>query len=514
MTKKFNKLVLIPVLLIGIILSAIFIINNNSKQEYNNVAKEQLDPREVQRGTTYELQGITNNHPVIYIGELKNLTAILPDGVDASTVTWSCTNVSTATCSGTGTTVNVRCIGSGDTKLRAYINNVQQTEFTVTVQPGTITVTSAAHPVIVVGGTYTITFEYSPVIARPTCSSGSPAIATVNKDTCVVTGIGVGDTKITISGARLTPVEVPVTVQPRVAATSVSVNPTSLSLEVNKTGTLTATVKPDNATDKTVVWSSADETIATVNSSGVVTGKKAGTTKITATVKDTTIKKEVPVTVYTNMTTLVLSKSAETLAVGQTDTLTYSFLPSTATSTGVTWSSSDETVATVDQNGVVTAKKVGKATITAKAKTGTAQASCEYTVIEKQVVKITKITIEAKTKKVTVGKTIQLKAIVEPENATEGVVWSSSDESILTVDQTGKVTGVKAGKAKVTASNSDGTIKDSVTITVVSSGSGGGNPGTGAAISVVTLVSLSLVSLFLVKYSKKYQRTHKMIHKI
>ena len=235
---------------------------------------------------------------------------------------------------------------------------------------------------------------------------------------------------------------------------------------------------------------------------------------ITATVKNTTIKNSIEVTVYTKMTSITLSKSAETLAVGDTDTLEYGFLPSDATATGVNWSSSDETVATVDANGKVTAKKAGKATITAKAKTGTAQASCVYTVIEKQVVKITKLTIEAKTKKVKVGKTIQLTVKVEPENATEGVIWKSSDEKILTVSQDGVVTGVKAGKAKVTVTNQDGTIKSEVTITVVNNSSGSGNPGTGAAISIFAILLLLVISKFLIDYSKKFQRTHKMIHKI
>ena len=597
MRKRINKLVIIPILLIGIILSTIFIINNNSRQEFKNEAKEQLDPREVQRANGLE---ISPDHPALYITQTVEVpVTAVPSGLTRSQISWSCLQPMMAECTAinNGEKVRIKGNGIGNTVLIGKNPDGQEiSRFQVTIEHPNFTINNS-NPVMYIGQTYTVEVTAIPstaeviswsigqplvaeiksstvgnhgtatiegktnnttilkaklsggfeveipvVVKKPTISinggnftlntggtktlsaSIEPSNATVtwrSADTSIatvsstgkVTAVKKGSTTIYASIPGANEASVTVTVKD-VDTSSVTIAPTSLSLEVGKTSTLTATVKPDDATNKTVEWSSSDSNVATVNSSGLVTAKKNGKATITATVKNTTIKNSIEVTVYTKMTSITLSKSAETLAVGDTDTLEYGFLPSDATATGVNWSSSDETVATVDANGKVTAKKAGKATITAKAKTGTAQASCVYTVIEKQVVKITKLTIEAKTKKVKVGKTIQLTVKVEPENATEGVIWKSSDEKILTVSQDGVVTGVKAGKAKVTVTNQDGTIKSEVTITVVNNSSGSGNPGTGAAISIFAILLLLVISKFLIDYSKKFQRTHKMIHKI
>ena len=514
MKKRINKLVIIPILLIGIILSVIFITNKNNSQELSNAFK--ANPNEVQKATEYSIVESIDNHPTLTIGVTKTYTAVIPDGVTPSTVSWSCTNISTATCSGTGTSISIQGIGAGNSKLRGKIGDTQVAEFDVTVVAGSINVGNISaddHLTITVGQTYQLQATTNPSGRTISYSSKQPAIATVS-DSGLVTGNVVGNTHIILRAEGCGDKSITVTVKAAVAVTSVTLNKTSVKLLVNGTETLTATVKPDDATNKTITWSSSDESVATVNSSGKITAKKLGTADITATANNGKTA-TATVVVYKPMTSITLSKISETLKVGDTDTLTYSYLPTDATDTEVTWSSSDETIATVDQTGKVTAVKVGEATITATAKTGSAKASCKYTVTEAgNIVYITKLTISSSTKKVKVGKTLQLKVTIEPSNATEGVIWSSSDESIATVDQNGKVTGVKAGKVTITVSNQDGSIKDSIQITVVANSSGGGNPGTGASISIVSILALLGISKFLIDYSKKYEKTHKMIHKV
>ncbi|MBU5231285.1 Ig-like domain-containing protein, partial [Intestinimonas butyriciproducens] len=147
---------------------------------------------------------------------------------------------------------------------------------------------------------------------------------------------------------------------------SIELNKTALTLEVGKNETLTATVKPDNAEDKTVTWTSSDETVATVEN-GKVTAVKAGTATITAKAGEqsascaVTVNEATPTPVP--VASIELNKTALTLEVGKNETLTATVKPDNAEDKTVTWTSSDETVATVE-NGKVTAVKAGTATIT------------------------------------------------------------------------------------------------------------------------------------------------------
>ncbi len=155
---------------------------------------------------------------------------------------------------------------------------------------------------------------------------------------------------------------------------------------VGQTATLIAMVTPDDATDKSVTWSSSDEGVTTVSSDGVVTAVANGTAIITATANDGSGKSatcEVTVNAPVVHTTgVTLSKTMVTLtSAGETVQLTATVLPENASDNSVTWSSSDESVATVSSEGVVTAVANGTATITATTSDGTnLSASCEVTV--------------------------------------------------------------------------------------------------------------------------------------
>lgn len=162
--------------------------------------------------------------------------------------------------------------------------------------------------------------------------------------------------------------------------TAISLNKASTTLRAGTTETLTATVTPENATDA-VVWSSSDEVVATVVD-GVVTAVAKGTATITAaSASDRTIKAECLVTVLAPVavTGVTLNKSATTLLVGWTETLTATVAPEDATNKDVVWTSSDESVATVE-NGVVTAVAKGTADITVTTADGNLQATCKVKV--------------------------------------------------------------------------------------------------------------------------------------
>ena len=169
-----------------------------------------------------------------------------------------------------------------------------------------------------------------------------------------------------------------VTVIAKVA--SVSLDKTAITLAEGETQTLTATISPDNASDKSVTWSSSDEAVAKVDQNGKVTAVKAGTATITVTTKDGGKTATCSVTVIAKVASVSLDKTSMTLTVGETQTLTATVAPDNAQDKSVTWSSSDATVATVDQNGKVTAVKAGAATITVTTTDGGKTATCTVTV--------------------------------------------------------------------------------------------------------------------------------------
>lgn len=191
------------------------------------------------------------------------------------------------------------------------------------------------------------------------------------------------------------------------------------------------------------------------------------------------------------------------LTVGDTTTLTAEIAPEDATDKTVAWTSSNKSIATVNANGVVTALKAGKTTITATASNGV-KGTLEITVTAKsepnpdpkpENVPVTKVEVTVKdgVTKVKVGKKLTLTATVLPENATDKTVtWATSDASIATVDANGLVTGLKAGTVTITATAADGSEKSgSIRITVIpADGDGSKDNGvakTGAAVTAVAV---------------------------
>ena len=173
---------------------------------------------------------------------------------------------------------------------------------------------------------------------------------------------------------------------------------------------------------------------------------------------------------------VTIDPSSIILNIDASITLTATVTPENAADKSVTWSSSNESVATVEQNGKISAVGVGEATITAKA--GDKTATCKVTVTAAAVA-VTSVALDNTTLALTVGDAaVQLTATVAPDNATDKTVtWSSDKTSVATVDATGKVTAVAAGTATITATAGDKTATCTVTVTAkASSDSGTLNP--------------------------------------
>lgn len=171
-----------------------------------------------------------------------------------------------------------------------------------------------------------------------------------------------------------------------VAVVSVSVDPGTLSMVAGKTGTLTATVLPAEATDKSVAWSTSDAAVATVSSAGVVTAVAAGSATITVTTTDGGKKASCSVTVtpaHIDVSSVAIEPAELKVELTKTATLTATVLPADASDPSVSWSSSDPSVATVSAEGVVTGVALGATTVTVKTNEGGKTATCTVTVVER-----------------------------------------------------------------------------------------------------------------------------------
>ena len=216
-------------------------------------------------------------------------------------------------------------------------------------------------------------------------SSSNTGVATVDNNG-KVTAVAAGSAVITVTtadGGKTATCTVTVT-NPAIPVQSVSLDKTSLNLNVGENSTLVATILPENADNKAVSWSSSDTAIATVDASGKVTAVAAGSAVITVTTTDggktatcivTVANPAVPVQSVT------LSKTELSLNVGESATLTATVLPENADNKAVTWSSGNTTVATVDASGKVTAVAAGTSVITVTTTDGGKTATCTVTVI-------------------------------------------------------------------------------------------------------------------------------------
>ena len=270
-------------------------------------------------------------------------------------------------------------------------------------------------------------------------------------------------TATTVDGNKMAKCQVIVYAK-TIAVTGIRLSETSLQLNKGDSRTLVAIVQPDNATDKTVRWTSSDSSVASVDQNGTITAVGGGKATITASSggfsATCSVDVDIPVkSISLDVNVLYLEK-------GRFAILTATVLPDDAMDKRVQWSSDNPAVATVDQNGRVEAVGVGKAKITATA--GGYSAYCSVTCV---IIPVAAVTLDKTSLSLAKGSSATLTATVAPRDATDKTVqWSSDNPSVATVDQNGQVTAVNAGSATITATVGDhsATCQVSVFIPVTS----------------------------------------------
>ena len=388
---------------------------------------------------------------------------VSPEAASDRVVSWSSSDRSVATVDKTGT---VQGIKPGTATVTATAEGKSGT-CAVTVKAKAVNVTEVTldktELTLTEGETETLTATVRPDNAdnrKVTWSSDKTEVATVDGDGRV-TAVKSGEAVVTVTtedGGKTASCKVTVKAN-TVSVTEVTLDRTELTLTEGETETLTATVKPDNADNRKVTWSSDKTEIATVDGAGRVTAVKAGEAVITVTTEDGGKTATCKVTVKAktvSVTEVTLDKTELTLTEGETETLTATVKPDNADNRKVTWISDKTDVATVGGDGRVTAVKAGEATVTVTTEDGGKTASCKVTVKAKTV-SVTEVTLDKTELTLTEGETETLTATVWPDNAdNRKVTWSSDKTEIATVDGAGKVTAVKAGEAVVTVVTEDG----------------------------------------------------------
>lgn len=431
--------------ILGVFLAAFFLCSCSQKEEEVAVSS------------------VTISQPTaeMIVGETVKLSAtVQPSNATDKEVTWSSSKQSVATITQDGL---VTAISEGTSNITAMAGGKTGT-CVVTVSKKVVEVSSVelnkTELSLVEGEEFTLVATIKPNDATDktvTWSSSDASVASVSEGK--VKALKEGGATITAkAGEKSTTCSI-IVAKKIIAVESISLNKTELSLTKGQSETLVATVKPDDATQKTVSWSSSNTGVATVEN-GEVTAVGGGKATITAQVGE--VEATCIITVTVPVSSITLNNTNITLIEGEETTLVATIKPDDATDKTVKWTSDKTGIVVVEQDGKVTAVKEGSATITASA--GDKTATCSVSV-QKKVIAVTSVTLSQSTLTLKQGETQKLTATVFPSDATDKTVsWSSSNPSIATVSD-GTVTAKDSGTATITAKAGDKTASCTVTVT-------------------------------------------------
>ena len=401
-------------------------------------------------------------------GEEATLSAsVFPSDATQSTLTWRSDKPEVATVDQDG---KVRAVKAGVAVITVSVSETVFETCTVTVVSRVTGISFDVDELeILPGESHQLNVTVLPENASVpdvNWSSDNAKVAKVS-DTGLVTGHSAGVATIhavTRDGGKMATCLVKV----GTPVSGISLSKSSASMYVGDSPlALTAAITPSNASDKSVVWSSSDASVASVTAgSGLdatVTPVAAGTATITVSTPDGKFSASCALTVMQHVTGVSISKSSLTLYTGQTETLTAQVEPDDASETKLTWSSSDKTVATV-ANGKVTALKAGSTQIRVTSFEGGFQAVCNLTVKQHA----TGLDLSHSTRTIYLGQTVTMTATVLPSDASDkSVTWASSNSDIVSVTQNGNVTANAMGEAEITATSNDGGFSKSCKVTVI-----------------------------------------------
>ena len=391
-------------------------------------------------------------------------TAIAPSDAYNKNISWTSSDVGIASVDENG---NVKGIGRGRATITATAvdRGIKTASKEIEVIQPVAGIALSGAPGVLKGRTMEIAYSVQPSNANNKAlewSSEDESIATVSGG--VVTGKKTGTVTIWAKATDESGVESPYTVQVWEPVAGITVSG-SEDVPVDGTISLSAEVTPSTAHNKTLVWTSDQPSVASVDEHGNVKGLQAGAVVITAAAADGSgVSCQYGVQVVKQRLAVKI-EGAGLVHTGTTARLTASVTSDEPLSdAGVTWSSSDNAVVTVDSNGMLTGIANGTATITATAKAESYYYAQHAVIVDTL---ISRITLSGAAS-LDVAGTTQLSAAIEPATASnKELVWSSSKTAVAVVDGSGLVSGISEGTATITASATDGSgVKGTIRVTV------------------------------------------------
>lgn len=386
-------------------------------------------------------------------GSTYKLKATL-DGKEATNITWTSSNPIVAEVSLNG---EVKAINSGTTTITVKTNDGKSVTCKVTVtspfKEQTLKL-SKTNETLKVGEKVELSGTIDGKKEKNlTWNSSNSNVASITKSG-EVKAIKSGTTTITASKGELYAV-CKITVidnTPEVHEITFKLNKTSETLKVGEKIELTGTA--DNTIVKDITWKSSDASVASVSTTGQVTALKEGTATITATYSEKKATCTIVVTkVIIDSTSVTLNKTSINITEGGTYQLVATVSPNNATNKNVTWTSDNSEIATVNNNGLVTALKEGNVNINAITENGK-KATCVF-VVEKakpKSIKLNKTKVEAYLNS---KNEIVLSATISPSNIKDNLEWTSSNENVATVSN-GKIVPLSIGETTITVETSNG----------------------------------------------------------
>lgn len=413
---------------------------------------------------------------VITKGELIQLTAIIsPADAVNQTVSWTSSDTNAASVSSTGL---VTGISKGSATITVTTADGNKTaSCTVTVEDVVISVTSVAlnksTASISKGLTDQLKAEVLPSNAtnkNVVWSSSNSMIASVSSSG-LVTGVSEGSTTVTVTtedGNKTA--SCTITITSPVPVSSVSLDKETLSLDISQTAQLTASILPETAYNKAVSWTSSNPSVATVSSTGLVTGVSEGEASVTVTTEDGSKTDTCSITVsgtqFIAVTSVSLDLSSFTIDKDAERQLTAAISPADATIKTVTWSSNNNSIATVSNTGLVKGVADGTAVITVTSNDGNKTAQCSVTV-QQGVVNVISVSLNWENLPISKNTSYGIAVSFYPSDATnKKVTWTSNNPAVVSVSNTGVVTGVAVGTAVITVTTEDGNKTAECQVTV------------------------------------------------
>lgn len=399
------------------------------------------------------------------VGEKEQLVGTIePTNAINKNITWASSDSSIATVSSTGI---VTAISGGSVYIHATSEDggYVGTALVKVKVPVTAVVIDDEELTLNIGGNYSLVGTVLPVQAsnkNVTWTSSNSTIVSVNSQGKVF-AIGSGQSLVTVTtlDGRL---EDSILITVVVPVTAITLDKSTVSLSVGKSEVIIPTVSPSGATNKTVFWTSADPTIATVSAGGLITGVALGTTTVTATTADGNFTETLDVAIKSAVTSVALNTNYIKLKPSENKALTATIEPENASNKNVVWTSSNSTVALISNEGVVYGVGTGIALITVTTVEGGYTASAIINVTED----VSGVYLSSDQVELYENELSPLVATVLPLAATnKNVTWESSNDAVVTVNSAGVLTAVSSGQSLITVTTSEGGYTDTAVVTVL-----------------------------------------------